>query len=110
MPAHIPSLDALDSYLRRRTHDDTFSGVALITRGGDHLFAGAYGYASHVWKVSNTLVTRIDTQTSIAVVGMLVRVILLAFSEWPNVADVFKVGGTALVAACLSMLLATVSS
>ena len=53
--------DELERYLQQRAEEDTFSGVALITRGSAQMFAGAYGYASRAWKVPNTLTTRFDT-------------------------------------------------
>lgn len=52
---------ALDRDLQRRADEDTFSGVALITRGSERLFAGAYGYASRAWQIPCTLDTRFDT-------------------------------------------------
>jgi len=53
--------DALDRYLRQRTQQDEFSGVALVTQGSAQVFAGAYGYASRSFRVPNTLATRFDT-------------------------------------------------
>jgi CubicO group peptidase (beta-lactamase class C family) len=53
-------LDELDHYFQDRAQRDAFSGVALITQGGTQVFAGAYGYASRSWKISNTLATRFD--------------------------------------------------
>ncbi|MGB8361801.1 MAG: serine hydrolase domain-containing protein [Acidimicrobiia bacterium] len=52
---------ALDSYLDNRAARDIFSGVALITRDGNELFSGAYGFASRAWKVPTTVDTRFDT-------------------------------------------------
>lgn len=54
-------LASLDSYLDNRAARALFSGAALITRDGDELFSGAYGYASRVWKVPATVDTRFDT-------------------------------------------------
>lgn len=54
-------LAALDSYLDNRAARDLFSGVALITRDGNEIFSGAYGYASRVWEVPATVDTRFDT-------------------------------------------------
>lgn len=51
----------LDEYLTRRTEDDSFSGVVLITRADDELFAGAYGWSARAWRVPNKLETRFDT-------------------------------------------------
>src|SRR5262245_36727768 len=53
--------DELAHYLQQRAQQAAFSGVALITHGDAHLFAGAYGYASRSWKIPNTLATRFDT-------------------------------------------------
>ena len=52
---------ALDSFLYDRAANDLFSGVALITRGGDELFAGAYGLASRTWNAPASVDTRFDT-------------------------------------------------
>jgi CubicO group peptidase (beta-lactamase class C family) len=54
-------VDGLERHLRERADRDGFSGVVLITRGDARLFAGAYGFASHAWRVPNTLATRFDT-------------------------------------------------
>ena len=51
----------LDEYLRHRAAQDLFSGAALITRGANQLYAGAYGFASRAWRVPNDLDTRFDT-------------------------------------------------
>jgi len=53
--------DALHAYLTDRTAQDAFSGVVLLTRGGQTLFAEAYGYASRAWQIKNRLDTRFDT-------------------------------------------------
>jgi len=53
--------DELDGWLRARGDADEFSGVVMIRRGADELFAGAYGPASRRWPVPNTMVTRFDT-------------------------------------------------
>ncbi len=53
--------DALHAYLTDRAAQDVFSGVALLTRGSETLFAGAYGYASRAWQVKTDLHTRFDT-------------------------------------------------
>ena len=53
--------DELDRDLRRRTEEARFSGVVRITRGEEELFSGAYGDASHAWRIRNTLGTRFDT-------------------------------------------------
>lgn len=51
----------LDEYFRDRVARDLFSGVVLITQGESRLYARAYGYASRVWGVPNTLDMRFDT-------------------------------------------------
>jgi CubicO group peptidase (beta-lactamase class C family) len=44
-----------------RTGDDAFSGTVLVSGGDDILFAGAWGHASRVWKVPNSLDTLFTT-------------------------------------------------
>lgn len=53
--------DALDHYFRALEQEDRFSGVVLITQGNSELYGAAYGYASHPWKIRNTLAVRFDT-------------------------------------------------
>ncbi len=53
--------DTLNAYFQELERQERFSGVALITRGAEVLFAGAYGYANRAWRVPNTLETRFDT-------------------------------------------------
>ena len=43
--------DKLDRYLAAREQEHRFSGVVLITQGGAHIFAAAYGYASRAWGI-----------------------------------------------------------
>ncbi|MBF6592149.1 MAG: beta-lactamase family protein, partial [Ktedonobacterales bacterium] len=57
----VTDTDELDRYLQQRAHREAFSGVALITRGGVQLFAGAFGYASRSWRIPNSVATRFDT-------------------------------------------------
>jgi CubicO group peptidase (beta-lactamase class C family) len=52
---------SLDDYLTTRALDGSFSGVVLITRGGEEIFSGAYGWASRAWSVPNTVDIRFDT-------------------------------------------------
>ncbi|MBN2388687.1 MAG: beta-lactamase family protein [Anaerolineales bacterium] len=52
---------ALHKYFQDLEARDEFSGVALVTRGEEQLFSGAYGYASRAWGIRNTLETRFDT-------------------------------------------------
>jgi len=40
---------------------DAFSGCAVATRGGEEVFAEAYGYANRAWRAPCTLDTRFDT-------------------------------------------------
>ncbi|HSJ57444.1 MAG TPA: serine hydrolase domain-containing protein, partial [Anaerolineae bacterium] len=54
-------MQELDTYFRDLEARDEYSGVVLVTRGEERLFAGAYGYASRAWRVPNTLDTRFDT-------------------------------------------------
>lgn len=71
--------DELERYFQKRTEQDAFSGVVLITRGNSPVFAGSYGYASRSWKVPNTLTTRFDTAsvtklfTSVAILQLIER-------------------------------------
>ncbi len=51
----------LNQYFGELEQQGKFSGVVLITQGQSQLYAGAYGYASRSWKVSNTMLTRFDT-------------------------------------------------
>ena len=44
-------LQDLDDQLRKLAAADQLSGVALIMRGGDTVFEGAYGWASRTWGV-----------------------------------------------------------
>jgi CubicO group peptidase (beta-lactamase class C family) len=69
--------NVVDRYSRELEEQDRFSGVVLITQGGSHLYAGAYGYASHSWKIRNMLDMRFDTAsitklfTSVATLQMI---------------------------------------
>ena len=51
----------IDGILRKRTEEETFSGVVRITAGDDEVFAGAYGLASRPWQIPNRMETRFDT-------------------------------------------------
>ena len=51
----------IDMYFREKTEQDLFSGVVRVTRGGDELFAAAYGMASRTWRAPATMETRFDT-------------------------------------------------
>jgi CubicO group peptidase (beta-lactamase class C family) len=51
----------LERYFQELEERDLYSGVVLITRGLQELFAGAYGFANRAWKIKNTLATRFDT-------------------------------------------------
>jgi CubicO group peptidase (beta-lactamase class C family) len=53
--------EKLDQYLRERTAKGQFSGVVLISRGPEALFAGSYGFANRGCKTPNTMATRFDT-------------------------------------------------
>ncbi len=91
--------DELERYLQQRTAQDTFSGVVLITQGSSQLFAGAYGYASRSWKISNTLTMRFDSAsvtklfTSVATLQLIERG-LLAFDT--SVSDFLGLQDTAI--------------
>lgn len=53
--------EGLDRYFQELEEQNKFSGVVLITRGQERLYARAYGYASRPWKIRNTLSMRFDT-------------------------------------------------
>jgi CubicO group peptidase (beta-lactamase class C family) len=57
----VGSLHELDQHFRELEQQHKFSGVVLITQGDAQLYASAYGYASRLWKIPNTLDTRFDT-------------------------------------------------
>ena len=57
----MDAMQTVDSYFRELESRHDYSGVVLITRGTEQLFAGAYGYASRAWQVPNKLETRFDT-------------------------------------------------
>lgn len=75
-------MQELDSYFRALEARDEYSGVVLVTRGEEQLWAGAYGYASRVWQVPNSLDTRFDTAsvtklfTAVAVLQLVERGLL----------------------------------
>lgn len=48
----------LDSIVTELVSGAGFSGVVLVARGGEPVFAKAYGYASHEFEVPNTLDTK----------------------------------------------------
>jgi CubicO group peptidase (beta-lactamase class C family) len=60
MVSGVPFTD-LDAWLAERVHTADFSGVVLIRRDAETVFAGAYGPASRRWPVPVTLATRFDT-------------------------------------------------
>jgi CubicO group peptidase (beta-lactamase class C family) len=51
---------AIHTHLDDRAARDLFSGVVRITRDGQELFSGTYGYANRAWLVPTTLDTRFD--------------------------------------------------
>jgi len=51
----------LDRTFHALEAQDRFSGVVLITRGRDQLYAAPFGYASRAWRIENTLDVRFDT-------------------------------------------------
>ena len=52
---------AIRTHLEERAAGDIFSGAVRISRRGEKLFAGAYGYASRTWGIPAALDTRFDT-------------------------------------------------
>jgi CubicO group peptidase (beta-lactamase class C family) len=73
------AVQTLDQYFSALEARDAFSGVVLVTRGDDELYAAPYGYASRAWGIRNTLDTRFDTAsitklfTSIATLQLIDR-------------------------------------
>ena len=58
MPVAGPTQsDGFDAFLL----DAGFTGVVLLKRGDDEIFAGAYGLASPRWGIPNTMDIRFDT-------------------------------------------------
>jgi CubicO group peptidase (beta-lactamase class C family) len=55
------TIDNLHAYIKILEAEEKYSGVVRITRRGEEIFSGAYGYASRAWKVPNTLAMRFDT-------------------------------------------------
>lgn len=53
--------EILDQLFHELEEKDEYSGVALITKGENELYSGAFGYASRTWKIRNELDTRFDT-------------------------------------------------
>lgn len=53
--------DKLSSYFCELASRQKFSSVVRMTQGEEERFAGAYGYASRAWKITNALSTRFDT-------------------------------------------------
>lgn len=51
----------LQNILVERAANEQFSGVIRLTRDGNELFAGAYGYANRPWQIRNRLDLRFDT-------------------------------------------------
>jgi len=51
----------LDRHFRALEAQGLFSGVVLVTRGRDELYAAPFGYASRAWRIKNTLDVRFDT-------------------------------------------------
>ncbi len=54
-------ISTLQTVLMEREAKEKFSGVVRLTRDGDELFAGAYGYANRPWQIPNSLDLRFDT-------------------------------------------------
>jgi CubicO group peptidase (beta-lactamase class C family) len=93
------STNILDQYFHQLEQEDKFSGVVLVTRGGEQLYAGAFGYASRPWRIPNTLDTRFDTAsitklfTAVATLQMVDRG---AFDLDTGVVDFLGLEGTAI--------------
>jgi CubicO group peptidase (beta-lactamase class C family) len=54
-------LAAFEATLARKAAEAGFSGAVAVTRGGERIFAAAYGYANRAWQAPCTLETRFDT-------------------------------------------------
>lgn len=54
----MPFTDRLNQLLYELARAERFSGVVLIQRDDQQLFAGAYGFANRTWKVRNQIDTR----------------------------------------------------
>jgi len=52
------NLEELHDYLLKSTRENEFSGSILIAKDGDPIFQKAYGYASKIFKVPNTIDTK----------------------------------------------------
>jgi D-alanyl-D-alanine carboxypeptidase len=52
------AIAGVDTLLRKKAAEGRFSGAALVARGGQVLFAGAYGQADRERGIANTLETR----------------------------------------------------
>jgi CubicO group peptidase (beta-lactamase class C family) len=52
--------DALDTYLKRLTAEDRFSGVVLLAKQGRIVFERAYGFADRANQLPNTTATRFN--------------------------------------------------
>ncbi len=53
--------EELNQFLVAQEAANAFSGVVKITRDGEELFLGAYGYANRSWGIRNDLGTRFET-------------------------------------------------
>lgn len=51
----------LNKYFKELETQNKYSGVVLITRGTERVFAEAYGFANRAWKIRNKLNIRFDT-------------------------------------------------
>ena len=56
-----PDLSAVRTRLALLAAEDRFTGAVAATRGGEQIFAAAYGYANRAWQVPCRVDTRFDT-------------------------------------------------
>jgi CubicO group peptidase (beta-lactamase class C family) len=89
----------LDGTFHTLEAEDRFSGVVLITRGRDQLYAAPFGYASRAWRIRNRLDVRFDTAsitklfTSVATLQLIDRGALTLDT---SVVDFLRLEGTAI--------------
>ena len=54
-------LESIDSVIESAAREESFSGVVLLKKGGEHFYSKAVGFANRSHKVPNTLETRFNT-------------------------------------------------
>ena len=85
------STDKLENIIKSLTESDLFSGVILVSKNGDKLFSGAYGYASRSWRIINSIdmafptASLTKTFTAVAVLQLVQRGMLSLDSKLQNI-------------------------